>query len=103
MIKKPFKDTAYLSENKVEDTYYRKELGSLVRDGIGRLSKKERHVVLRRFEFINGERNTLEVISRELGLTKERVRQIELRAKKRLREWFKEGDHGARLVDGTLW
>jgi RNA polymerase primary sigma factor len=85
----------YLSEDLVEDRYYDTEVRRLVREAIGQLSRKERHVVLRRFEFINGERNTLETISKELGLTKERVRQIELKAKARLRDWFMQEDHPA--------
>src|SRR5688500_3557485 len=65
---------SYLSDDPVEESYYDEEVKCLVANAISRLSKKEQHVVLRRFEFIEGERNTLEVISKELGLTKERVR-----------------------------
>jgi RNA polymerase primary sigma factor len=85
----------YLSDDAGEDDYYRTEVSRIVREAIGRLSKKERHVVLRRFEFVNGEKNTLETISKELGLTKERVRQIELKAKARLKEWFLSEEHPA--------
>ena len=92
---------ALLSDDPVEDGYYGEEVKRLVAEAIGRLSVKERHVLLRRFEFVEGGRNTLEVISQELGLTKERVRQIELQAKKRLREWFVDGAHNMRLVDGV--
>jgi len=88
----------YLCEDKVEDNYYRTEVRKIVREAIGRLSHKERHVVLRRFEFVNGERRTLETISKELGLTKERVRQIELKAKERLREWFLTNEQASSVV-----
>lgn len=91
---------AVLSEDKLEDSYYASEIRSIVSEAIGRLSPKEQHVVLRRFEFVEAERCTLEVISHELGLTKERVRQIELQARKRLKAWFLEGRHGMRVVDG---
>ena len=88
----------YLCEDDTEDDYYRGEVRKIVREAIGRLSHKERHVVLRRFEFVNGERRTLETISKELGLTKERVRQIELKAKARLREWFLSNEQSSAVV-----
>jgi RNA polymerase primary sigma factor len=88
----------YLCEDDTEDDYYRGEVRKIVREAIGRLSHKERHVVLRRFEFVNGERRTLETISKELGLTKERVRQIELKAKARLREWFLSNEQSSSVV-----
>jgi len=90
---------AWLSENRTEGDYYRGEVSDIVRAAIDGLSAKERHVVLRRFEFIEGERNTLEAVSAELGLTKERVRQIELQAKRRLKAWF-ENRPQLRIVDG---
>jgi RNA polymerase primary sigma factor len=91
----------YLSEDVIESSYYDAEVERIVRDAIDRLTPKERHVLLRRFEFIEGGRNTLEVISQELGLTKERVRQIELQAKARLKEWFLQGRHAIQIVDGV--
>ena len=91
----------YLSEDVVESRYYEGEVRRLVAAAIDQLSPKERHVVLRRFEFTEGARNTLDVISKELGLTKERVRQIELQAKRRLKTWFTEGAHNMRVLDGV--
>ena len=88
----------YLCEDEVEESYYRTEVRTIVREAIGKLSHKERHVVLRRFEFVDGERRTLETISKELGLTKERVRQIELKAKARLREWFLSNEHASSVT-----
>lgn len=92
----------YMSECRVEGDYYQEEVKAIIREAIGRLSQKEQHVVLRRFEFVDGERNTLEAVSVELGLTKERVRQIELQAKKRLKEWLCQGRRNLRIVDGNL-
>lgn len=92
----------WLSESRVEGDYYHQEVRAIVREAIGKLTKKEQHVVLRRFEFVDGERNTLEAVSEELGLTKERVRQIELQAKKRLKEWLVQGRRNLRVVDGEL-
>ena len=90
----------YMSENRVEGDYYQDEVKELIREAIGRLSQKEQHVVLRRFEFVEGERNTLEAVSEELGLTKESVRQIEHQAKRRLKEWLVQGRNNLRIVDG---
>ena len=92
----------YLSENPTEGEFYDEEVRRLVREAIDRLSARERHVVLRRFEFVDGESSTLETISHELGLTKERVRQIELQAKRRLKQWFLEGRNNLQAATGTL-
>lgn len=91
----------YLSENPVEGDYYAAEVREIVLTAINSLSARERHVVLRRFEFVEGDSCTLETISHELGLTKERVRQIELQAKRRLKQWFLEGHDNCQMVDGV--
>jgi len=49
------------------------------------LDPKQRAVVVRRFGLRGYERATLEEVGRELGVTRERVRQIQLEALKRLR------------------
>ena len=91
----------YLSENPVEGAYYDEEVRRIVLEAVNRLSERERHVVLRRFEFVDSDSCTLESISQELGLTKERVRQIELQAKRRLKQWFLEERNNCRIVDGV--
>lgn len=61
-----------------------------IRDSImewmGELSEKQREVVARRFGLGGYESSTLEEVGREIGLTRERVRQIQVEALKRLRE-----------------
>jgi len=52
---------------------------------LGQLSEKQREVVERRFGLHGREAATLEEIGVELGVTRERVRQIQLEAIKRLR------------------
>jgi RNA polymerase nonessential primary-like sigma factor len=52
---------------------------------INELEAKQREVVLRRFGLQNYERATLEEVGRELGVTRERVRQIQMDALKKLR------------------
>lgn len=49
------------------------------------LSEKQREVVSRRFGLRGFESSTLEEVGREIGLTRERVRQIQVEALKRLR------------------
>ncbi|MFV8817669.1 RNA polymerase sigma factor RpoS [Haliea sp. E17] len=49
------------------------------------LSEKQREVVVRRFGLRGHESSTLEEVGREIGLTRERVRQIQVEALKRLR------------------
>jgi RNA polymerase nonessential primary-like sigma factor len=49
------------------------------------LSDKQREVVARRFGLRGYESSTLEEVGREIGLTRERVRQIQVEALKRLR------------------
>lgn len=55
-------------------------------DGIlGRLTPRERDVVILRFGLDDGRQRTLEEVGVDLNVTRERVRQIELRAMKKLR------------------
>lgn len=59
---------------------------------IDELPEKQREVVARRFGLRGFEVSTLEEVGREIGLTRERVRQIQVEALKRLRELLeKEG------------
>jgi len=50
------------------------------------LEEKQREVLIRRFGLYNHERTTLEDVGRELGVTRERVRQIQMDALKQLRK-----------------
>lgn len=59
---------------------------------IEELPEKQREVLSRRFGLRGYEPSTLEDVGREIGLTRERVRQIQVEALKRLREVFEK--HG---------
>ncbi|ADN75062.1 RNA polymerase, sigma 38 subunit, RpoS [Ferrimonas balearica DSM 9799] len=59
--------------------------GSVVR-WLGELNSKQREVLARRFGLLGYEPSTLEDVGREIGLTRERVRQIQVEALRRLRE-----------------
>jgi RNA polymerase primary sigma factor len=52
---------------------------------LGELQEKERRILLYRFSFVSGKRYTLKKIGDELGISPETVRQIEMRALKKLR------------------
>jgi RNA polymerase primary sigma factor len=52
---------------------------------IGRLNPRMKHVVLRRFGLDGRPPQTLEEVGQDLGITRERVRQLETRALKELR------------------
>lgn len=53
---------------------------------LNQLSDKQRIVVERRFGINGNERQTLEAVGSEIGVTRERVRQIQIDALRRLRE-----------------
>ncbi len=53
---------------------------------IGRLSEKQREVISRRYGLRGYDASTLEEASREMGLTRERIRQIQMESLKLLRE-----------------
>ena len=65
---------------------------------LDQLTEKQREVLARRFGLRGHEMSTLEEVGREIGLTRERVRQIQVEALKRLRDILeKEGLSGANL------
>ncbi len=60
-------------------------LNSNLDEWLGKLNDKQREVVERRFGLHGYENSTLEQVANELGVTRERVRQIQMDALKRLR------------------
>ncbi|EEY73407.1 putative RNA polymerase sigma-38 factor [Grimontia hollisae CIP 101886] len=50
------------------------------------LNPKQREVLARRFGLLGHEASTLEDVGREIGLTRERVRQIQVEGLRRLRD-----------------
>ncbi len=67
-----------------DDQIMKESLHQKVDDMLKHLSKREKQILRMRFGF-NGETKTLEEIGKEIGLSRERVRQIEKRAKVRLK------------------
>src|SRR5690554_4743622 len=62
------------------------DLSACIDQWLSDLTEKQREVVVRRFGLRGHESCTLEEVGREIGLTRERVRQIQVEALKRLRE-----------------
>jgi RNA polymerase primary sigma factor len=58
----------------------------IVQGMLGRLNDRERRVLISRYGIGGADEQTLEQLGRELGVTKERVRQIESRAQEKLRK-----------------
>ncbi len=68
------------------------EMGGLVEDWLSRLSERQRLVIERRYGLNGADLATLDVIATELGLTRERVRQIQMEALDQLRKIAKRGN-----------
>jgi len=68
------------------------DLNASLDQWLSELSEKQREVVARRFGLRGHESSTLEEVGREIGLTRERVRQIQVEALKRLRDILEQ--HG---------
>lgn len=64
------------------------------------LTEKQREVVIRRFGLRGYEASTLEEVGREIGLTRERVRQIQVEALRRLREIFEHNGLSSEALFG---
>lgn len=70
------------TENQVADLFLKQEIENLFNN---KLTEREAKVLLMRFGFENGQIYTLEEIGQEIGVTRERIRQIESKALKKLK------------------
>jgi RNA polymerase primary sigma factor len=67
------------------DAASRQLLKEQIRSALGVLSEREREVLEMRFGLADGQDHTLEEVGRHLGVTRERIRQIEAKALRKLR------------------
>ena len=67
------------------DAAGRQLLKEQIRAALGVLSERERQVLELRFGLRDGQDNTLEEVGRYFGVTRERIRQIEAKALRKLR------------------
>ncbi|MGK2959313.1 MAG: RNA polymerase sigma factor RpoD [Acidimicrobiales bacterium] len=77
------------------DATARKLLNAAIIDALNNLGDRERQVMHMRFGLDDGQARTLEEVSREFGVTRERIRQIENKTLKKLRH----PDHSQKLRD----
>ena len=61
----------------------------LVRELVNTLNPREQTILRRRFALDGGDAETLEMIGESFGLTRERIRQLEAAALKKLRDRLK--------------
>jgi len=76
------------ADNRTDEHEYEsalKRMQEAVKGMLGRLDDRERRIIISRFGLGGASEQTLEQLGRELGITKERVRQIESRAQDKLR------------------
>jgi RNA polymerase primary sigma factor len=91
---RPDEDTPYLEllEKRdlipYDDQIMKQELNAKVNQLLKDLPTREKNILRMRFGF-DGEAQTLEEIGEKIGLSRERVRQIEKRAKARLKDKYK--------------
>ncbi|MEN8166386.1 MAG: RNA polymerase sigma factor RpoS [Pseudomonadota bacterium] len=84
---KPLLET--IADEKIQDPTVRIQNDGLQANldkWLGKLNEKQREVVERRFGLHGYENSTLEQVANELGVTRERVRQIQMDALRRLRD-----------------
>jgi len=78
----------FIEDNKVlapADAASRKMLKEQMDDVLGTLSERERQVLAMRFGLEDGRTRTLEEVGKAFGVTRERIRQIEAKALRKLR------------------
>ncbi|ACZ38645.1 RNA polymerase sigma factor RpoD [Sphaerobacter thermophilus] len=56
-----------------------------ISDALSKLTERERRIIILRFGLEDGQFRTLEEVGREFGITRERIRQIEAKALRKLR------------------
>jgi RNA polymerase nonessential primary-like sigma factor len=81
-------DNGCSPENEIEEENLMDRLG----EWLEQLPEKQREVLVRRFGLLHHQEETLEQVGREIGLTRERVRQIQVDALRRLRNVLRK--HG---------
>ena len=83
-------EESVVARDRAVDEYEREEAQnqrrSAVKHWLGQLEKRERRIIVSRYGLGGAPEQTLAQIGQELGICKERVRQIEVRAQAKLRE-----------------
>ncbi len=77
------------ADNRTDEHEYesaQRRMRDAVKGMLGRLDDRERKIIVSRFGLDGASEQTLESLGKELGVTKERVRQLEARAQNKLRK-----------------
>ena len=72
-----------------EETAIKTDLHESIMESLNRLTDREREVLILRFGLKDGRQRTLEEVGLEFGVTRERIRQIEAKALRKLRSSHK--------------
>ncbi len=91
---KPLLDSiADEEEHSPVDTLQKENIKDNITGWVYQLSDKQREVICRRYGLCGHENSTLEKVAQELGVTRERVRQIQMDGLKRLKEILEVGGY----------
>jgi RNA polymerase nonessential primary-like sigma factor len=85
-------------EKTAPETLQQEGIKNNIAHWIFQLSEKQREVICRRYGLCGYENATLEQVARELEVTRERVRQIQMDALKRLREILELGGYSFEAI-----
>ena len=82
----PAMNSDYIEVPSVEDIALLHEKLKVIESELNQLPERERKIIILRFGLEDGEPKTLEEVGRVIGVTRERIRQIEAKALKKLRK-----------------
>ena len=91
-------DHGFSPENQIEG----ENLTTALNEWLDQLPEKQREVLVRRFGLQNHQEETLEQVGREIGLTRERVRQIQVDALRRLGDVLRKHGLSSNLLFAEL-
>ncbi len=76
------------------------DIMSHIEEWLGQLNEKQQAVIVRRFGLHGYSKSTLEQVGNEIGVTRERVRQIQIDALKKLREILERTGFSEEIIFG---
>ena len=91
-----------MRDEPIEDSVIRREGSAVVVAVLNEMPKRERQVLIRRYGIGTEAPETLEAIGSDMGLTRERIRQIQVKAEKTFRKLFKDISR-SHVSGGTSW
>ena len=91
-------DHGFSPESQIEG----ENLTTALNEWLDQLPEKQREVLIRRFGLQNHQEETLEQVGREIGLTRERVRQIQVDALRRLGDVLRKHGLSSNLLFADL-